>query len=207
MAIRAVVFDIGNVLEITPDPQLIGMTRAWEARLGLAEGEVDIRMLDLWRAGSIGLCTEEDVYVGLRERVGLDDEQFSAFTRDFWSAYLGSPNDKLYAYVASLRPRYRIAMLSNSFVGAREREQSAYNYASMCDFIIYSHEVGMSKPDPRIYQLTCERLGVQPHEAIFVDDAERYLIGAQDVGMHGVLFRDTDQAIAEIESFMRDERT
>lgn len=204
MAIRAVVFDIGNVLEITPDPQLMRMTRDWEARLGLAVGEIDTRMLDLWRAGSIGMCTEDDVYAGLRDRVGLDDEQFSAFTRDFWSAYLGSPNETLYAYVKRLRPRYQIAMLSNSFVGAREREQAAYNYASLCDFIIYSHEVGMSKPDPRIYLLTCERLGVQPHEAIFVDDAERYLIGAQEVGMHGVLFRDTEQAIAEIEALLGD---
>lgn len=206
MAIRAVVFDIGNVLEITPDPQLIGMTRDWEARLGLAEGEIDARMLDLWEAGSVGLCTEEDVYAGLRDRVGLDDEQFSAFKRDFWSAYLGSPNEKLYAYVASLRPRYQIAMLSNSFVGAREHEQEAYGYASLCDFIIYSHEVGVSKPDPRAYRLTCERLGVQPHEVVFVDDVERYLTGAHDVGMHGVLFRDTEQAIAEIEALLRDER-
>ena len=51
MAIRAVVFDIGGVLEITPD---LGITRQWETRLGLAAGELDERMHDAWRGGKIG---------------------------------------------------------------------------------------------------------------------------------------------------------
>ena len=49
MAIRAVVFDIGGVLEITPD---LGVTRLWEARLGLADGGLDERMRDTWVGGS-----------------------------------------------------------------------------------------------------------------------------------------------------------
>ena len=54
MAIRAVVFDIGGVLEITPD---LGIDRLWETRLGLPAGEILVRMRDIWRDGSIGTIT------------------------------------------------------------------------------------------------------------------------------------------------------
>ena len=48
MVIRAVVFDIGGVLEITPD---LGVDRPWETRLGLSAGEILVRMRDIWRGG------------------------------------------------------------------------------------------------------------------------------------------------------------
>jgi len=65
--------------------------------------------------------------------------------------------------------------------------------------LIYSHEVGMSKPDARIYALACERLNVQPGEMVFLDDIEPYIAGAQACGIHTVLFKDNAQAIAEID--------
>ena len=57
MAIRAVVFDIGGVLEITPD---LGVDRRWETRLGLPGGEMAKRMHDVWLGGSLGTITLED---------------------------------------------------------------------------------------------------------------------------------------------------
>ena len=89
MAIRAVVFDIGGVLEVTPD---LGITQRWEARLGLPAG-------------------------------GLDEPQLEAFMADLWREYLGTANTELIEYVRQLRPRYRTGILSNSFVGARERSR------------------------------------------------------------------------------------
>jgi beta-phosphoglucomutase-like phosphatase (HAD superfamily) len=58
----------------------------------------------------------------------------------------------------------------NSFVGAREREQALYGFKDMCDVIVYSHEVGWLKPDPRVYRVACERLGCAPDEAVLLDD-------------------------------------
>ena len=59
MTIRAVVFDIGGVLEITPD---LGVTQHWEKRLGLTAGELDQRMHEAWVGGSIGTITLDDVH-------------------------------------------------------------------------------------------------------------------------------------------------
>src|SRR5579859_6483525 len=202
MAIRAVVFDIGGVLEITqdlsPTRSQDSITRVWEARLGLAPGEIDERMRDAWIGGGIGTITLDDVHQALRERVGLDDHQLAAFMTDMWREYLGTANTELIEYARGLRPRYRTGILSNSFVGAREQEQEAYVFDSLVDEIVYSHECGMSKPDPRIYALTCERLGVPANETVFVDDYVPNVTAAREAGLHGIHHTANATTIGEI---------
>ena len=199
MAIRAVVFDIGGVLEITPD---LGLTERWETRLRLPAGELNQRMHDVWAAGSIGTITEGDVHQAITDRLGLDGQQLAAFMADFWREYLGTANTELIEYARQLRPRYRTGILSNSFVGAREREQAAYGFEDLVDEIVYSHEAGMSKPDPRIYALTCARLDVRAEETVFLDDTGRCVDGAREAGMHAVRYQDNAQAIEEIEKLL-----
>lgn len=199
MAIRAVVFDIGGVLEITPD---LGLTERWETRLRLPAGELNQRMHDVWAAGSIGTITEGDVHQAITDRLGLDGQQLAAFMADFWREYLGTANTQLIEYARQLRPRYRTGILSNSFVGAREREQAAYGFEDLVDEIVYSHEARMSKPDPRIYALTCARLDVRAEEAVFLDDTGRCVDGAREAGMHAVRYQDNAQAIEEIEKLL-----
>jgi putative hydrolase of the HAD superfamily len=196
VAIRAVVFDIGGVLQITPD---LGVDRLWEARLGWPAGEIDERMGDVWMGGSLGAITLDDVHQAIRDRLGLDEQQLAAYMSDLWRGYLGTANTELIEYARRLRPRYRTGILSNSFVGAREREQAAYGLDDLVDEIVYSHEAGMGKPDPRIYALACARLGVRPQETVFLDNVDEYVAGARQAGIHAVHYQDNDQAIDEIE--------
>ena len=215
MPIRAIVFDIGGVLEVTPggvEPTtaLPTMIARWDARLYTRPGELEkrLRQLDerlksMGKDGALGTCSEEEWVAELRFVTGMDAAQADAFMRDFWDVYLGALNVELATYFAGLRPRYRTAILSNSFAGAREKEQERYGFGEMCDLIVYSHEEGMQKPEQRIYELTCERLGVRPEEVVFLDDAEVCVAGARALGMHAVLLRDTAQAIAEIDACLR----
>jgi len=66
MTIQAVVFDIGGVLEINRD---LGVTGMWEPWLGLGPGELNERMADVWRGGSIGTISEDGVRQAVRERL------------------------------------------------------------------------------------------------------------------------------------------
>jgi len=195
MTIQAVVFDIGGVLEITPD---LGVTGMWESRLGLAPGELNKRMHDTWHGGSIGTISEDEVHQALTERLGFDEQQLADFMGDMWREYLGTANTELIDYARRLRPRYRTGIVSNSFVGAREREQAAYGFEDLVDEIIYSHECGMSKPDPRIYALACDRLQADPAQMVFLDDFEPCVAGARHAGIHAVLYQDNAQAIRDI---------
>ena len=68
------------------------------------------------------------------------------------------------------------------------------------DIVVDSAFVGTRKPEPRIYEITLERLGVAPAEAVFIDDVEANCDAARDLGMRAVWFRSNDQAIEEIEA-------
>jgi putative hydrolase of the HAD superfamily len=197
MPVRAVVFDIGGVLEDAPPT---GVAERWEAALGLRPGELNERLGGVWEAGAIGAISEGEVHRSIGRLLGLDEAQVSAFVQDIWTEYLGTLNAELAGYFSSLRPRYRTAMLSNSFVGAREREQERYGFGDITDLIVYSHEVGMSKPDPRIYRLACDRLGVRPEQVVFLDDRPDFVEAALEAGITAILFQDNEQAIADIEA-------
>lgn len=211
MAIRAVVFDIGGVLEITPrggDPAhlLPEMIAEWETRMGVAPGELDARITamdarlkSMGKDGELGTISEAEWVAELARATGMNQEQLDAFLRDFWDVYLGAPNTELIAYFASLRPTYTTALLSNSTVGAREQEEARYHFAAMSDHIFYSHELGVAKPDRRIYDLAYERLGISPAEMIFVDDVARNIAAAQAIGIHAILFETTAQVIADMQ--------
>jgi epoxide hydrolase-like predicted phosphatase len=199
MTIQAVVFDIGGILEITPD---LGWGPAWESRLGLAPGELNQRMNDAWRGGEVGTVSEAEVHQAARDHLGLDEGRLAEFMADLWRDYLGTANTKLIEYARRLRPRYRTGILSNSFVGARDREQAAYGFEDLVDVIVYSHECGLRKPDPRSYALVCARLDVEPTHVAFLDDGEKNVEGARLAGLHAVLYRDNAQAISDIEELL-----
>jgi hypothetical protein len=94
--------------------------------------------------------------------LGLGRRGLRAFMDDLWAEYLGTLNERLAGYFRAIRPRYRTAILSNSFVGAREREQATYGFEDMCDVVVYSHEEGLEKPDRRFYTDLNAALGTRP---------------------------------------------
>lgn len=197
MTIRAIVFDIGGVLEITPS---LGIDEQWERKLNLKRGELNQLLVDVWRGGSLGTISIEKVHERIGEIMSWDGTQVNEYMDDIWREYLGTLNVELADYFRNLRPKYKTAIISNSFVGAREREAQHYQFDSICDFILYSHEVGLRKPDPQIFQMACEQLSLQPHEIIFVDDHKDVYVSAEEMGMHCIEFKDNSQVIAEIEA-------
>jgi epoxide hydrolase-like predicted phosphatase len=192
MIVRAVIFDIGGVLQ---NVRPMDFTDAWEQRLGIARGRITERTADLWLAGNVGLIDESRLRDGIAERLTISESMVDELLDDMWGQYLGSANTGMVDCLARLRPRYRTGLLSNSFIGARQREEYTYGYSDLVDEIVYSHEVGIEKPDPRIYEIACRRLDVKPSEVVFVDDAQMAVDGAEAVGMVGILHRDNADTV------------
>jgi len=193
-----VVLDVGGVLEITAPT---GWEARWEKRLGLPPGTVDERLDDVWRAGAVGRMGEQEVREQVAARLGLDAPQAEAFLDDLWTEYLGTANEELIAYVRGLRGRCGLGILSNSFVGAREREAAAYGFDQLVDHvdhIVYSHEIGVGKPDPRAFRAACDALGAAPEDCLFIDDAAPNVEAARALGLQAHLFRDNAATIARI---------
>jgi putative hydrolase of the HAD superfamily len=167
------------------------------------EEELSSRIARVFDGADIGTVTLAEVHRKLASSAGITADQASAIMESFWRVYLGTPNAELIEWARTLRPRYKTGILSNSGAGAREREQAAYGYEDLVDDLVYSHEVGLLKPDPRIYLLSCERLGAQPREVVFLDDREPFTRAARAACMHAVLFTgDNAAAIAEISALL-----
>jgi FMN phosphatase YigB (HAD superfamily) len=204
MPIRAVVFDVGGVFEVIPeggDPatRFPALNEEWNTRLGLPPGHLTRCVEAIAEDGAFGRCTYEEWCARLRASTGMSQADFEEYMAAFWDIYMGNPNEELIAYFRGLRPRYRTAILTNSFVGAREQEEARYGFTLMTDLAIYSHEEGIGKPDPRIFALASERLGIAPAEIVFLDDVPANVDAARKCGFQAVLFTTTPQAIADIE--------
>jgi putative hydrolase of the HAD superfamily len=195
MPVRAVILDIGGVLEVNPRT---GWPACWARRLGLQPDAFEAQLDAIWDPGATGETTLEEIEGRTAEAFGLSEAALAELMDDAWREYVGTLNQELADWFAGLRPRYRTGILSNSFVGAREREQKLYGFEDMCDVLVYSHEVGWLKPDPRSYQALCGQLGVSPEDAVLLDDLPANVAGARAVGMRAVTYADNAQAIAEL---------
>ena len=202
MAIRAVVFDLGGVLETEVDT---GMHAKWEGHLNLKPGELRERYFSTgWLIdATYGKFTEEEMLRKLGEMYKMDQAQVDEFMQDFWDEYCGELNSELVAYFKSLRPRYQTAILSNGVPGARRIEQERFHFTEMTDLVIYSYEEKTGKPERRIFEITCERLGIQPEEIVFLDNIEKIVTEARAFGIHAIHFQETAQAIADIEACLQ----
>jgi len=112
----------------------------------------------------------------------------------------GRPNEQLLSYIKSdLQPYYKLGIISNTDSDSVHEILSKTD-ADMFDEIIMSYQVGLMKPDPLIYELALKRLGVEPSEAIFIDDIERFCQAARGAGMQAVNYSNFELTKAGIEA-------
>jgi putative hydrolase of the HAD superfamily len=97
----------------------------------------------------------------------------------------------------------RLALLTNNAKEFSDSWRASFPVAELFEEVIDSSEVGMRKPDQRIYELTCERLGVSPEAAVFLDDNLENIDAAQALGIDTVLVgTDCLRAIADLDAIL-----
>ncbi|MEZ5077357.1 MAG: HAD family phosphatase [Solirubrobacterales bacterium] len=119
----------------------------------------------------------------------------------FRETFIGGlqPNPEMIELMAELgRSGLRMAMLTNNVREWEPLWRPMLPVDEIFEIVVDSAFVGCRKPEPRIYELTIERLGLPAAECLFVDDLEVNCEAARDAGMNAVHFRDNEQAIAEI---------
>lgn len=146
--------------------------------------------------------TEAECKRNYRQGLGLAVEDVELMFTDLWNRYCGSLNTELMEYVRSLSGRYQLAIISNSGDGARREEERRYHFSTVFDPIIYSHEVGVAKPDDRMWALSCELIGVAPDELVFVDDSIVTCEAAQAFGIMAIHHRSTERTIGALRSLL-----
>ena len=128
--------------------------------------------------------------LGIGNTAGLVDRMFSGLQPD--EAMLG-------ALRAARAAGIRTGLISNS-MGAGRYDRDAF--PELFDGVVISGDVGLHKPQPEIFRLGCERVGLEPGECVFVDDLRENCEGAEAVGMTAVLHRGAATTVPELERLL-----
>jgi len=199
MSIQAVIWDFGGVLLRTEDQsRRVELAR----RLGQNRASLEKLVFESQTSllASLGIIPVEAHWQAISQALGLHEEQMDEFRADFWG---GDILD--YALIESirvLRGKYKTALLSNAFSDLREVITHRFPVIDAFDEVVISAEVGLVKPDQLIYHLAMDRLGIQPSEAVFIDDFIQNIEAAQAIGLYTIHFRNPEQAQAELEQLL-----
>ncbi len=185
--VQGVIFDFGGVY--TRDPGRLRVWRRCEAQLGLENGALSavFHSGDHWYDVSTGKTSAQEYWGRVQEllegRVPAELEPFR-YNPFAYEAL----NARVVHLMRWLHRRYRTALLSNATIHL-DTLLAEHGLMDSFDTVINSARVGLRKPDPEIFRLTCDRLGLPPAQCLFVDDKERNTQVAVEMGMKAIVFR------------------
>jgi epoxide hydrolase-like predicted phosphatase len=197
--IKTIIWDFGGVLVRTEDRR---HRTILADRFGLTYAQLENLVFnsESGRAYQLGEITSEQHWENTRQSLNVKSEELPAVQEAFFG---GDVLDReLITFIQGLRPSFITAILSNMGDDLRPILTNNLKIADSFDQIIISAELGMMKPDPKIFRFALKRLGVQPPEAIFIDDFTHNIQGAQAIGMNSILFHSRAQVISEIQQLI-----
>jgi putative hydrolase of the HAD superfamily len=201
MPIRAVIFDFGGVILTSPFEAFA----RYERDRGLPEGFLR----------DLNARNHHDNAWARLERSEVDIDAFATLFaaealeaghevdgREVLELLVGELRDEMVTALRRCHERLSTALLTNNFVignGSNATGRMAEVF-ELFDVVVESSQVGLRKPDPAIYELVCDRLGIAPDEAVFLDDLGVNLKPARAMGMTTIKVVDPSTALDELES-------
>lgn len=205
-AIHGIVCDFGGVLT----SPLLGAFTAYAETSGIELEQLGIAIATVTeRSGANPLyelekgTLTEDAFLTALEEVLAERLGRAVSMHGFAAHYFAHlhPNELFIDYMRELRDRgLRMAICTNNVREWEPLWRAKLPVDEIFETVVDSAFVGLRKPDPQIYGLTLERLGLEPAAALLIDDIELNCEAARELGMQAVWFRGTDQAIGEIEA-------
>ena len=195
--IEAGIFDVGGVLISNQ------MEHVWRDVLETLQLEETV-FRTAWRemgpALGSGQIEEAEFWRGFLERTDASGAlpEDSLFVREYGRRW--SVHQEVLDLVARVKELgLKTAVLSNT-IAAHVSHNRARQLYDAFDVLVFSNEVGMSKPDTAIFRRSLERLGLsdRPEAAFFVDDLEENVVAARQVGLHSILFTDAGQLYDDV---------
>lgn len=198
-SIQAVIVDLGGVILRTEDPT---PRQVWERRLGLQPGALHDLVFanEASLQATLGRATIDAVWELVANCLNLSPEELDSLKRDFWTG--DHIDEKLIARLRALRPRIRTALLSNAWPSTRTALETQWGIADAFDVIVLSAEIGLAKPDARIYEAALTELGSPPEAVLFIDDMESNIDAARRLGLQTHLFKRPEEAYQLLDALL-----
>jgi epoxide hydrolase-like predicted phosphatase len=166
-----------------------------QAYEGSANGENVIHALE--RGEISGFDFERSLAARLVTTDGVPPVAEGLLTRMFAGFRRVEP---MYAMLREARAAgLRTCLLSNSWANEYPRQ----DWGDFFDEVVISGEIGMRKPEPRIFEHALGKIGLAGQECVFIDDIEANIVAARGLGIAGIHHRDADTTILELESVLR----
>ena len=207
MSYRAVVFDLGGVVLGSP----LHAIRRYEAHLGLARNAINRVAAETaphgaWSRLERGELTLDEFYAAFESDCRDAGHEICARTLFEWMAEASRPREPMLRAIGVIRARgLRVGALTNNWAAAEDSNAGDASrdgtraLRGHFDVFIESSVEGMRKPDPRIYELACSRLGVAPRHTVFLDDIGANLKPARSLGLTTIKVDEPEAALAELE--------
>ena len=206
--IRAIVSDFGGVLTTPLSDGFVriqddvGVPRdAFARAMQAATAEAGVNPLYRLETGEI----PEQAFLATLERQLAELLGREVTLHGFGERYLAAldPNDELFAHYRRLHADgVRFAMLTNNVREWEPHWRSKLPIDEIFETVVDSAFVGVRKPEPGIYAIVLERLGLEAAECAFVDDVAVNVEAAAALGFAGVHFEGTEQAIAALDALL-----
>ena len=203
MPIKAVIWDLGGVILRTEDPQ---PRQQLADRLGMSRDDLEELVFHgaSGRRAQLGEISVSEHWDNVQQILGIPVQDLPALQQAFWGG--DRIDESLLDRIRMLQSQYKIGLLSNAFSDLRQVITEYWKFADVFEEMIISAEVGLMKPDVRIYHLALERLAASPDEAVFIDDFARNIEGSRAVGIHAIHFINCAQAWEELQSLLSDHK-
>jgi epoxide hydrolase-like predicted phosphatase len=207
--LRAVLWDYGGVFSGSPFHAMAGVAQKQgvdpQRFLELVFGPYDHDTDHPWHRlerGELTLEVARAEIIALGQAEGIDSDPFHLFTAMGGG---GTRSDVVEFARDVKRSGVATALVTNNAVEFRDYWRRSIPIDELFHHVIDSSEVGMRKPNPRIFELALERLGgIDPASAVFVDDWPGNVEAARRVGLHGVLVtEDYAAALAELHPLLK----
>ena len=193
--ITAIIFDFGRVISAQKP---LFLFRKYEDELGLEPGTINSIMFDseAWQEALVGRKTVEEFWYDIGPELGLNRvDEVDAFRHRYHADE--AINEGVLDLIRRLQGNYKLAVLSNSPPGLAQW-LADWNVLNFFDVIFCSGEEGIAKPDPTAFELTLERLGLEPNEAVFIDDTREHVEAARKLGLQGIFFTTAQELEKEL---------
>jgi len=198
--IKAIIFDFGRVIS---GQKPLSLFRNYEDELGLEPGTINSIMFDseAWQDALVGRKTVEEFWHEIGPELGLNSvDEVDAFRHRYRADE--EINQGVLDLIHRLHGNYKLAVLSNSPPGL-SKGLADWNMLNFFKVVFCSGDEGMAKPDPEAFELTLERLGLKPNEAVFIDDTREHVEAARKLGLQGILFTTAEKLEEELDLLLR----
>ena len=201
MSLRAVFFDLGGVIVRTeyqaPRQQLA-------EKFGMDYEDIDKIVFTGGNHSSharatLGEITEEEHWRNVMRVLKRPANEYERIRDEFFAGDVIDLN--ILSFLRSIKPKYKVGLISNAWSGLRAYIQRE-KFADAFDHMIISAEVGVAKPDPKIFQFALDQLQVKASEAIFVDDVRENIEACEKLGMKSIQFKDSESALQQLKALL-----